>query len=85
MKALWIVPLFTLCMTGCFSLPTTETKPPVPPSVSVKEVPVKQVVTVDQITDDNAKEMTLALSAELEQAQNSLVIGPEKPVVTKPN
>ena len=65
-------------MTGCVTLPTAETKPPVsPPVVTVREVPVKQVVTVDQITDDNAKDMTQALNAELDQAQNSLVIGTE--------
>jgi hypothetical protein len=84
MKGLWIAPVLAMCMTGCaMTLPTTETKPPVPPPVTVKEVAVKQVVTVDQITDDNAKEMTQALNAELDQAQNGLVIGPEKPAETK--
>jgi hypothetical protein len=79
MKGLWIAPLLALCMTGCVTLPTTETKPPVPPQVTVKEMPVKQTVTVDQITDDNAREMTQALNTELDQAQNGLVIGEEKP------
>ena len=83
MKGLWIAPVFAMCLTGCVTLPTTETKPPVPPPVTVREVPVKQVVTIDQITDDNAKEMTQALNSELDQAQNSLVIGTEKPAETK--
>lgn len=85
MKGLWIAPMFALCLTGCVTLPTAETKPPVaPPPLTVKEVAIKQAVTVDQITEENAKEMSLALNAELDQAQNSLVIGPEKaPVTTK--
>lgn len=78
MKGLWIAPVIALCMTGCVVLPTTETKPPVNNApLTVKEVAIKQTVTVDQITDENAKEKSLALEIELEQAQNALVIGPE--------
>ena len=77
MKGLWIAPVFTLCMTGCVVLPTTETKPPANPPVTAKQVTVKQAVTVDQINDDNAKEMSLAFEAELEQAQTAPVIAPE--------
>jgi hypothetical protein len=78
MKGFWIAPVLALCMTGCVTLPTAETKPPVSTKVSITETVNKQPVTIDQISEANAKEMSVALTAELDQAQNGLVIGPEK-------
>jgi hypothetical protein len=78
MKGLWIAPLLGLCMTGCVLLPTAETKPPASVKLSVTETVNKQSVSVEQINEANAKEMSMALNAELDQAQNGLVIAPEQ-------
>jgi hypothetical protein len=78
MKALWMVPVLGLCMTGCTLLPTAETKPPPNTNLTISATVSKQTVNVDQINDNNAKEMSMALNAELDQAQNGLVIAPEK-------
>ena len=79
MKRLWTIPTLALCLTGCTMLPTAETKPPTKTTLSITEKTPKQIVTVEQINDSNAKEMSNALNAELDQAQNGLVIEPEKP------
>ena len=79
MKQLWTIPMLALCLTGCTMLPTAETRPPAKTTLSITEKTPKQTVTVEQVNDGNAKEMALALNAELDQAQNGLVIEQEKP------
>jgi hypothetical protein len=78
MKGLWIAPVLACCMTGCLTLPTTESKP-APTKATATVVTPKAVVQVEQISDANAKEMSLALSAELDDAQKGVVITPDKP------
>jgi hypothetical protein len=79
MKRLWIAPVLVLAMTGCAGLPTKETKPPANAQLTVSATVVKESVTVEQVNETNAKDMSMALNAELDQAQNGLVIAPEKP------
>jgi hypothetical protein len=64
-------------MTGCISLPSAETKPAA--KVTVTATATKETVNADQINDANATEMSMALNAELDQAQSGLLITPEKP------
>jgi hypothetical protein len=77
MKRLWVAAVLAGCMTGCMMLPTAETKPPAKASATV--VVAKPAITVDEVNEANATEMSLALSAELDQAQSSVLIPPEKP------
>jgi hypothetical protein len=77
MKKLWIAPVLACCMTGCMTLPGTESKPVAKATATVAAP--KAVVQVEQISDANAKEMSLALSAELDDAQRGIVITPDKP------
>ncbi len=77
MKGLWMVPVLVLGMTGCITMPPAEKKPAA--KVTVNAAVTKETVNVDQINDANAKEMSLALTAELDQAQNGLLITPEPP------
>jgi hypothetical protein len=59
-------------------LPTTETKPP-PAKVSTNVVVAKPGLTVDDVTDSNAKEMSFKLEAELDRAQASALITADPP------
>jgi hypothetical protein len=76
MKGFWIVPVLAMCMTGCITMPPAETKPPA--KLTVTATLTKDPVSAEQINEANAKEMSMALNAELDQAQNGLVIAPEK-------
>ncbi len=81
MKSILLTPVLALGMTGCMMLPTTETKPAAKASATV--VAKKATLSVDDINDANAQEMSIALNAELDQAQASALITadppPEKP------
>ncbi len=77
MKRLWMVPVLALGMTGCITMPPAETKPAA--KLTVTTTVAKETVNVDQVNEANAKEMSMALNAELDQAQNGLLITPEVP------
>jgi hypothetical protein len=70
MKSLGIAVLLATSMTGCISLfpkdATTIAKKT--PSTA----PSSKPVSADQVTDSNARDMSIALSLELDQAQSSL-------------
>lgn len=72
-----MVPMLALSMTGCITMPPAETKPAA--KLTVTATVTKETVNVDQVNEANAKEMSMALNAELDQAQNGLLITPEPP------
>ena len=55
MKGLWIAPVLACCMTGCMTLPGTESKPVAKATATVAVT--KPAVSVEQINEGNAKEM----------------------------
>jgi hypothetical protein len=77
MKRILLTPLLALSMTGCLNLTGTETRP-APAKTPTHVVSAKPKLTADQINESNAREMSAALSAELDQAQSSALITPEK-------
>jgi hypothetical protein len=78
MKAILLTPVLALGLTGCMMLPTAETKP-VAANASATIVVKKPVISSDDINDANAQEMSIALNAELDQAQASALITADKP------
>lgn len=80
MKKLLVVPLLSFWLTGCLTAPKGTEAGSVSANLSaaagVQTISVKKPVSVDQVTEQNAGEMAMALQVELDEAQGGTLASP---------
>lgn len=89
MKKLVLVPLLSFWLTGCLTAPKGTEAGSVSASLSaagsVQSVSAKKPVSADQVTEQNAGEMAIALQVELDEAQGGTLGAPLESAPAKPN